>query len=226
MSRGKNSKKNRRKSRGTGFIVLGLLFIMAALGLSAYNYWDGSRAEKASMEIVADLQVLLDEEAAERDSDGDGIDESGAVIDNPYADLPGMEDPYRQMETMEIKGYNYIGILEIPSLGLTLPVMEDWDYSRLKISPCRFYGSYYNNDLVIAGHNYARHFSPVKWVKLGSDVYFTNAEGVVYHYQVDYIETLRPEQVDDMITGDWDLTLFTCNRGGSTRCTVRCSRVY
>ena len=31
-------------------------------------------------------------------------------------------------------------------------------------------------------------------------------------------------QVEDMITGDWDLTLFTCTPGGQLRIAVRCLR--
>ena len=28
-----------------------------------------------------------------------------------------------------------------------------------------------------------------------------------------------------MVTGDWDLTLFTCDEGGGRRVAVRCNRV-
>ncbi len=31
--------------------------------------------------------------------------------------------------------------------------------------------------------------------------------------------------VEEMITGDWDLTLFTCTLGGQTRVTVRCQLI-
>ena len=117
---------------------------------------------------------------------------------------------------------------------MTLPVMNEWDYTRLKISPCRFTGSYYADDLVICGHNYAKHFSPIKWIDISADVYFTNVEGLTIHYIVTNRETVEPTDVELMIdnihnstssTMDWDMTLFTCNTGGQTRCAVRCSRV-
>ena len=59
---------------------------------------------------------------------------------------------------------------------------------------------------------------------------FTNVEGVVYRYIVSNRETVRPMDVDYMIDNQsdksekWDLTLFTCNTGGQTRCAVRCIR--
>lgn len=141
--------------------------------------------------------------------------------------------PYKDMPVEMIDGYPYIGFLEIPSLGLSLPVMADWDYDRLQISPCRYSGSYFTDDLTICAHNYARHFSPVKWIEMGADVYFTNVNGESIHYITSNIQTVQPTHIDDMIensansdsTNEWDMTLFTCNTGGQTRCAVRCTRI-
>ena len=147
--------------------------------------------------------------------------------------LPETAAPYEEMPTAVIDGERYIGMLEIPSLGLTLPVMENWDYEKLKVSPCRFSGSYYSDDLVICAHNYARHFSPIKWIGIGEDVFFTNVNGVRMQYKTTNIVTVQPSSVEEMIrnTGadasgkkQWDMTLFTCNTGGQTRCAVRCVR--
>jgi sortase A len=38
------------------------------------------------------------------------------------------------------------------------------------------------------------------------------------------LEILRPTAVEEMISGDWDLTLFTCTIGGATRVTIRCEK--
>ena len=103
-----------------------------------------------------------------------------------------------------------------------------------KISPCRFTGSYYSDDLVICAHNYDKHLGRLLNIDLGVDVYFTNVEVLTIHYIVTNRETVEPTDVERMIenTGnsetsllDWDMTLFTCNLGGQTRCAVRCSRV-
>lgn len=134
-----------------------------------------------------------------------------------------VRNPQMQMPTYKIDGRAYIGVLEVPSKDLTLPVMSEWSYSALRIAPCRYAGSAYSGDLVIAGHNYARHFSPVKRLKAGDKVDFTDADGNVFHYVVSKLETLEKTEVDRMIDADgWDLTLFTCNSGGSRRVAVRC----
>lgn len=199
---------------GNTLILLGLLLLLGAGGLTAYNIWDGIRAERASQHIIQEMDIGQDlVEALDREPD---------------------DDP--EMPVIEVEGYYYIGILEIPSLQLTLPVMDRWDYTRLKISPCVYSGSYKTDDLVICAHNYARHFSPVKWIDMGADVYLITVDCRVYHYQVINRETLQPGSVENMIentnnttdgtvTNEWDLTLFTCNTGGQTRCAVRCARI-
>ena len=199
---------------GNTLILLGLLLLLGAGGLTAYNIWDGIRAERASQHIIQEMDIGQDlVEALDREPD---------------------DDP--EMPVIEVEGYYYIGILEIPSLQLTLPVMDRWDYTRLKISPCVYSGSYKTDDLVICAHNYARHFSPVKWIDMGADVYLITVDCRVYHYQVTNRETLQPGAVENMIentnnttdetvTNEWDLTLFTCNTGGQTRCAVRCARI-
>ena len=130
--------------------------------------------------------------------------------------------PEMEMPTVEINGNAYIGVLDIPSKGLSLPVMSQWSYSRLRIAPCRYSGSVYSRDIVIAGHNYARHFSPIKRMQAGDAVNFTDADGNVFHYEVAAVEVLKSTAVEEMKAGDWDLTLFTCTYGGKSRCALRC----
>ena len=206
----------RKNSKGNILIFLGILMILGALGLTGYNLWDANRAREAAEQITDQLIDKIDESVK---------DEETAA---PYV------DPNTPMPVEVIDGYEYIGILEIPSEDLSLPVMKEWDYTRLKISPCRFTGSYYSDDLVICAHNYDKHLGRLLNIDLGVDVYFTNVEGLTIHYIVTNRETVEPTDVERMIenTGngetsllDWDMTLFTCNLGGQTRCAVRCSRV-
>ena len=206
----------RKNSKGNILIFLGILMILGALGLTGYNLWDANRAREAAEQITDQLIDKIDESVK---------DEETAA---PYV------DPNTPMPVEVIDGYEYIGVLEIPSKDLSLPVMNEWDYTRLKISPCRFTGSYYSDDLVICAHNYDKHLGRLLNIDLGVDVYFTNVEGLTIHYIVTNRETVEPTDVERMIenTGnsetsllDWDMTLFTCNLGGQTRCAVRCSRV-
>ena len=131
--------------------------------------------------------------------------------------------PDMEMPTKEIDGETYIGVVEIPSLELSLPVMSDWSYPQLKKAPCRYVGSVYSHDVVICGHNYDRHFGRLKELVPGDEVRFTDMDGNVLRYSVCAVEQLAKTAVEEMQTGDWDLTLFTCTKGGVMRVTVRCA---
>lgn len=131
-------------------------------------------------------------------------------------------DADTEMPTENVKGNQYIGILEFSERDLCLPVMSEWSYGRLRIAPCRYTGSVYSKDIVICGHNYSRHFGTLKNLKQGEKVCFTDVNGNLFRYSVMRTEILKPNEVDRMTAGDWDLTMFTCTYGGKTRVTVRC----
>ena len=126
------------------------------------------------------------------------------------------------MPTINVDGYECIGILSIPVLDLELPVLTDWSYAKLKKAPCHYYGSYYETDFVIAAHNYKAHFGRLSELQTGDIVIFTDVQGVEHYYEVVLLETLSPTATEAMITSGFDLSLYTCTPGGGNRVTVRC----
>ena len=197
-------------------MVLGALLILASLGLLAYNKWDAARADKAAQTALGELEDTLTRTIEEKNKADD-------VVLQPEL------DPDQPMTEVELDGWNYIGYLSIPSIGLNLPVMSEWSYAGLKIAPGRYSGSTYADNMVVCAHNYAKHFSPIKWLAEGAEVYFTDMDGMRWSYEVSAVETIQPTQIEKMIektedSENWDLTLFTCTTGGSARCAVRCVR--
>ena len=197
-------------------MVLGALLILASLGLLAYNKWDAARADKAAQTALGELENTLTRTIEEKNKADDVVLQ------------PGL-DPDQPMTEVELDGWNYIGYLSIPSIGLNLPVMSEWSYAGLKIAPGRYSGSTYADNMVVCAHNYAKHFSPIKWLAEGAEVYFTDMDGMRWSYEVSAVETIQPTQIEKMTektedSENWDLTLFTCTTGGSARCAVRCVR--
>ena len=127
-------------------------------------------------------------------------------------------------ETM-IDGYGYIGYLMIPDLELELPVMATWDDDRLQLSPCRYSGSTAGEDLVIVAHNYAAHFGRLKEHSVGAPVNFMDMDGRLWQYRVVATEILSAEAVEEMTSGSYDLTLFTCAPNRTHRVTIRCDEI-
>ena len=193
-----------KANRGTVWINAGLLLIAAALFLSVYNEWESHEARDSARQVIAQLCDELPTEAGEPTT------------------LP---DVRREMPVKTINGRDYIGVLSIPSLELELPVISQWDYPALKVAPCRYSGSLYQDNLIICAHNYASHFGKLKELQPGDIVLFTDMDEHVVTFRMVERETLNPMDAEGMEAGDWDLTLFTCTIDGQTRVTIRLERV-
>ncbi|MBR3596092.1 MAG: sortase [Clostridia bacterium] len=202
--------------KGSVFIIAGLALILAAGILASYNLYDAKRAEKTALLAAEELSRYLEEK--QKQIEGYSKYEDVDFIPD-YVLYPDMEMP-----TTEINGYKYIGVLEIPSLELTLPVLDTWSDFLLKISPCRYEGSAYTGSFIIAAHNYTSHFSNLKHLAPGDRIVFKDVAGNTFYYDVVVQESLEPTDVEEMKGGDWELTLFTCTPGGQYRVTVRCEK--
>ena len=187
------------KKAGISLVAAGAILILAALALLGYNMVTDARAGRQAEALLADVQSALDEHT-------------------PVSAL-GPELP-----VVEIDGYGYVGTLSVPTLGLELPVMSDWDYKRLKIAPCRQFGSSRTDDLVIAAHNYKTHFGLLGELSPGDPVVFTDMDGIVNHYSVAETQVLQPTEVDAVQNSGYDLVLYTCTIGGRSRVVVFCNR--
>lgn len=200
-------------------ITLGFFCITGSVGLVFYNRWEDDTAEKSSQSMLENIQDLIDENRTEETSQGD---DSDVIRDNEIVDF---DDRLTGMPTVEIYGYECIGILSAPTIELELPVLTDWSYAKLKKAPCHYYGSYYEKDFVIAGHNYTSHFGRLSLLKAGDVVVFTDVNGVARYYEVVLLETLPAKATKEMIVSGFDLSLYTCTLGGDSRVTVRCNAV-
>lgn len=127
------------------------------------------------------------------------------------------------MATVECGGYAYMGCLAIPELELELPVMADWSDEKLKVSPCRYYGSLASEDVVLMAHNYAPFFGHLKKLSVGDALSFTDVNGQIWAYTVAELEVLPPDAVQEMTHSGYPLTLFTCTDDNANRLTVRCT---
>lgn len=196
------------------FTWIGIFCLLAAIGLASYNFWNDAQAEQSAKSVLQQME------------DKNQHDKNDAKTSNAKTASENVPDyvlnPEMDMPVQKIGGQGYIGVLQIEPFGLKLPVINDWNYPNLKIAPCRYLGSAYQNNMIIAAHNFRSHFGRLKNLSPGDRITFTDTDGNIFYYKVTEIEILSPYAVQDMISGDWDLTLFTCTIGGRTRVTVRC----
>jgi sortase A len=179
------------------YIAIGALLIIIAAVIVKNNFDENAKAGAASDEMLEEVIQQMPEVAM-------GTHFKGNM---PIADVDGR---------------SFIGTVQIPSLGLILPIQDQWSKDNAKVAICRYSGSVYENDLIVCGHNYVEHFGTLPDLKTGEEVIVTDMNGISFHYVVANIETLGAYDVEEMEAGDWDFTMFTCTIGGSNRVTVRC----
>lgn len=203
---------------GTYLIMCGILIVGISLSLMLRNDNESLDADDFVFRELPQIQDVITERAEEQKPEGGYIT---PVFDNP--DNLYVHD--YQMEAVTVNGYTYIGYITLPSVNLELPVMDRWDDGLLKLAPCRYYGSFETNDLVIAGHNYKSSFGKLKSLRKDDALYITDMNGIVHSYIVAETEILNATDVKPMIESDWDLSLYTCTYNGKQRFTVRCVEV-
>lgn len=193
-----------RRVAGRLCMVLGIVMVTSAGFLFAYNKYEASQADLSAQVALARIQALID----------DNKSTSPQLVGSEA--LP--------LVSVDIDGYGYIGYLAISSLDLKLPVMDRWDYTRLRLAPCRQCGDTTDN-LVIAGHNYKHHFGSLKSIEVGALVQFIDMSGNVRNYEVETVETIGFGDADKVKDSEWNLVLYTCTYTGRNRIMVGCKKI-
>ncbi|MBR5571142.1 MAG: sortase [Oscillospiraceae bacterium] len=191
----------KRKLRGTILIVLGLA--LAFSGAALYG-----RYEREAAVAGQNAQHLLQE----------------LHYDLSQRHLLGVEAeaPEGQMPQIMLDGYALLGVFTAEEAGIELPIIENWNYEKLKHSPCRYSGSLAEGNLVLLGHNYASHLGNLSQLEVGDSVTFTDITGKIHRFCVAETATLRPEQVQAVEESPYPLTVFTCTPSGKSRFVVYC----
>ena len=204
-----------RRKLGNMLMAAGGFLILCAVIVLGVNFY---HEYKAGKEVDRILPIL---ESKIRHVSESQTPESGSA-------KKGEEISFVPEEVI-IDGNVYIGILSVPSLELDLPVIRDYSDANLNIAPCLYSGSYLSDDMVIAGHNYRKHFSRLRKIPESTEIDFRCINGDVIKYRVLRVETIEPTQIEYLKEKDeesqWDLSLFTCSMSGADRCVVRCIRV-
>ena len=228
----------KRKS-GLALILAGALLLLSAGALLFRNYREDQLAAEEASLAAQKLRQYMAEAPEERPVPAAGSDpaksESRAAslaYRNPEDEefLPAAEKPLKEereadtSSVIRIDGFDYIGILDVPDLALSLPVMADWDYARLKIAPCRYSGNAKNGDLVLAAHNYATHFGHIPSLDIGSELVFTDVNENSSKYRITAVRKIEAGDFASVLDNDAPLTLFTCTWGGKARLAVYCEK--
>lgn len=205
-------------------MLLGLIMLFGAGALYLHNSEEGEQAQASVDRYLPQIMQVIN-----RPTEIPSVTQPSQEPEEQESsepELPIEPDYYStEMTVQMIDGYGFVGYLTVPSLNLQLPIMSETDNARLKMSPCRFYGSTKTNDLVIGGHNYWQHFGQLSELKEGQQVTLTDMDGKQWTYAFVTMEVLGPNDVEELTAGEYPLSIFTCTYGGASRMTYRFDRI-
>ena len=109
-----------------------------------------------------------------------------------------------------------IGLIDIPKLDISYPILSDSNDDLLKISVCRFSGPLPNRigNLCIAGHNYNNNlmFSKLNKLAIGDYIYVTDLNNTRLEYVVYNKFKVKENNLNcTENTKNIEITLITCN---------------
>ncbi len=208
---------------GIALVTVGVLLLAAALLLLIHNQQESQQAGSAAEEALEAVQEAIRKNHAPTDAvPAPAAPEEAPPEAEPEA--PRETEPVPELAVTVINGHEYVGYLEIPSLDRTLPVMKLKYLQDLQTAPCLQFGSPWTNDAVIAAHNYASHFGPLRDMTGGEMILFADMNGESISYTVKIVQTIEPTDLQTVTESPYDLVLYTCTTGGKARVMIGCDR--
>lgn len=138
--------------------------------------------------------------------------------------IPGVY-PNANMPVLQIGGMDYVALLEIPALGISLPVADQWDPDKLFDSPARFSGSAYDHSLVIGGTDTSDQFAFCDKIGNGTRITVTDMTGSQFTYEVTSVDRAKKAESVWLQDPEYHLTLYCRDTYSMEYIAVRCSFV-
>lgn len=133
----------------------------------------------------------------------------------------------------EIKGYQVIGKIEIPSIQLENYILSQTNTKALKVAVTKLTGPNINEvgNFCIAGHNYKnmKMFGAIKKLQVGDSIILTDTYDRSVTYKVYQTYQTNPKDVsclEQETLGERELTLITCTTGAIKRVIVKAVEDY
>lgn len=124
----------------------------------------------------------------------------------------GVADSYSDMHmpVLEIDGEDFVALVSIPDLEVTLPVGSTWDSEMIQSYPRRIGGAVYDGTLEIGVTDRKSQFSFFRKLDIGTNVIVTDMTGAEFSYTVYRVD--RSDSLDDDIVRDDNTDFVFINR--------------
>ncbi|MFI3206667.1 MAG: sortase [Clostridia bacterium] len=196
-----------KKFLSKAFILSGITLILISFCLFVQNLQTEENLKISTSNILVEIFEQLEEIKIEKNDEN---------LVEDYSDTEYTKE-------VLVDNSLYCFVLNIPSLGLQLPVQSNWSYENLNVSPC----VYKSEPLSIAAHNYDTHFGKLTSLNIGDSVSIEYFSGEIDEYKVVSITKIYETDVEELENSDYDLSLFTCNySNNSERILVRLNKIF
>ena len=220
--------------------IIIIIILLLGLGILSYPAISDYFYEKNSSTTVTNYaESVAGLDKTTRDREWKAAEEynenlTGDPVHDPFLEGTGMAMPETYTEVLNFSGI--MGSVEIPKIGVTLPIYHGTSESALESGAGHLEGSTLpiggtSRHAVITGHTgltRARMFTDLVDLEVG-DTFYLHVMDEVLAYKVDQIKVIEPNMTDDLkrVAGKDYCTLLTCTPYGvnNMRLLVRGIRV-
>ena len=180
-------------------LLLGIILLISAMVIFILWEWSSRNSQQRSEEYVQALDSLLPD---------------------PISAFPESRRD-NTMPVLALDGVDFVGILEIPRHGSSLPVSANW--GQVYKYPCQFDGSVYNGSMQIGGTSQKGQYDFYRDISVGDSIFFTDMEGNRFAYAVTDIHYEKHADQTALQREEAALTLFIKNIYGFEYIVIFCN---
>ena len=214
----------KRKANNITTIIL-ILMLIAGLSLLLYptvsNYWNSFHSSRAISTYAEDVANLNEDQYEEIWSAAWEYNRELVGRSTNFALSDAQKEEYEKL--LDVSGTGIMGYVEIPDLGVSLPVYHGTGEAVLQVAAGHLEWSSLpvggeSSHCVISGHRglpSAKLFTDLDKLREG-DVFMLRVLDEVLTYEVDKISIVEPSQVSELqiVEGEDLCTLVTCTPYG------------
>ena len=198
-----------------------------------YAEFDKTKSEAISQEILSSLNFennLVDDTTIKFSDNSTVVilnteDPFEIIYSEPVIEeTPSIENRIQWLETSSGQRYYVLATINIPSIDVTYPILNETTDELLKISPTKFWGCEPNEvgNFCIVGHNYrsSKFFSKVPNMDEGETIEITDLTGRTLVYEVYDKYVVDPSDVSctsQRTNGLKEITIITCTDDSKAR---------
>lgn len=223
-----------RRARWVRWIqVICIALSLLLVALLGYSWWQGRTGDSEidgllikTQEVIPSSRqvgVIATQTPENAKESGASSGKAAGKGQGGTADTSAPDSASPYLETANLSGYEVTGILQIPDLNRSWPIIASGDAAATAKIPSIYGGNPASGDLVITDSTDNRQFASLKDLPDGSEVVFTDISGHEYRYQIATVETVPSSKLSAIARHRerWDAAIITPNFSGRSQIVTR-----